>query len=161
MGLGEFIGNQSVHWRVLHEEYEVASPARRLAGRTTARRREPPKDQRRTERARLRTADVPPDVPAQHIANLDVLDFEARGKDTVTLDQVGKCCGMKDHAGHFRVELRYLSLAKAKRAIVKAATSIRRDGRTFVVTLDVPVVERTEKQVGPPADPHAEVKVDW
>src|ERR687896_689427 len=105
MGLGEFIGNESVHWRVLHEEYEVTPPSPRSGARKTARRTSPP-NERQTDRARLRTADVPPDVPAQHIANLDVLDFEARGKDTVTLDQVGKCCGTKDHGGAFRVEMR-------------------------------------------------------
>lgn len=157
MGYGEFTGNGSVHWRVLHEEYEVTSqaPARR------ARAVRPSPAERRIERARLRTADVPPDVPAMHIANLDVLDYEARGKDTVTLDQVGRCCGLKDHEGCFRVELRYLSLARAKRAIARAAAGIRKDGKTYVVTLDVPVIDRTEKQVGPPADPPSEVKVDW
>jgi hypothetical protein len=156
MGLGEFIGNMSVHWRVLHEEYEevpqtpqgARSPSQQSADRTRA-------------RARLRTADVPPDVPAQHIANLDVLDFEARGKDTITLGEIGRCCGLKDHKGHFRVEMRFLSRAKARAAIARAATNIRRDGKTFVVSLDVPVIERTEEQVGPPADPPAEVKVDW
>jgi hypothetical protein len=160
MGLGEFIGNGSVHWRVLHEEYEVAGGASTGPRARTGLRQQPPADTRR-ERARLRTADVPPDVPAQHIANLDVLDFEARGKDTITLDQVGRCCGMKDHEGHFRVEMRYLSLAKARAALRKAAMNIRREGKTFVVTLDVPVIDRTEEQVGPPADPPAEVKVDW
>ena len=156
MGYGEFVGNGSVHWRVLHEEYEVAAPAR-----AAARKRTPPPDSRRTERARLRTANVPPDVPAEHVANLDVLDFEARGKDTVTLDQVGKCCGQKDHPGEFRVQMRFLSLARARRAVARAAMSIRKEGKTFVVTLDVPVIDRTEEQVGPPSDPPAEVKVDW
>ena len=157
MGYGEFTGNGSVHWRVLHEEYEVTSPAPGVSARGRA---AAPKDARR-DRARLRTADVPPDVPAQHIANLDVLDYEARGKDTVTLEQVGRCCGLKDHAGQFRVEARFLSLARAKRAVARAAMSIRKDGKTYVVTLDVPVIDRTEEQVGPPADPPSEVKVDW
>lgn len=157
MGYGEFVGNESVHWRVLHEEYdESPGPAR-----STARTRAQPAPEPRRARARLRTADVPPDVPAQHVANLDVLDFEARGTDTVTFGEIGRCCGTKDHTGHFRVEMRFLSRAKARAALARASRNIRKDGKTYVVTIDVPVVERTERQVGPPADPPAEVKVDW
>jgi hypothetical protein len=155
MGYGEFIGNQSIHWRVLHEEYEDAGSAPAAPARS---RQQPPS---RLARARMRTADVPPHVPADHIANLDVLDFEARGKDTVTLDQIGRCCGTKDHTGHFRVQMRFANLRKAKAALAKAALNIRRDGEQYVVTLDVPVVQRTEKQVGPPTVPPAEVRVDW
>lgn len=152
MGYGEFMGNGSVHWRVLHEEYEdvTGTPA------STARKREI-----KTARARMRTADVAPTVPAVHIDNLDVLDFEARGKDTVTLDQIGRCCGTKDHEGRFRVELRFRTRREAKAALAKAALHIRLDQKMYVVTLDVPVINRTEAQVGPPADPPAEVKVDW
>jgi hypothetical protein len=157
MGYGEVLGNASVHWRVVHEEYEDASPAPAPRSRGRAKQG----DERRLARARLRTADVPENVPAQHIANLDVLDYEARGKDTVTLDQVGICCGTKDHDGQFRVRMRFMSLARAKRAVAKAALNIRKEGKMFVVTIDVPVIQRTEKQVGPPADPPAEVRVDW
>ena len=157
MGHGEFIANESIHWRVLHEEYEESPGAPAPTGRARAAQQA----ERRIARARLRTADVPPDVPAQHIANLDVLDFEARGKDTVSLDQVGDCCGTKDHRGHFRVQARFPSLRKAKAALARAALSIRREGKQFVVTIDVPLVNRTEEQVGPPADPPAEVSVDW
>jgi len=171
MGYGEFMGNASIHWRVLHEEYEDSSapPApqaptggrkRTAAAAAAATIKMPQGDnqQRRIARARLRTADVPPDVRATHIDNLDVLDFEARGKDTITLDQVGRCCDTKDHKGHFRVQMRFRDRRQARAALARATLNISRDG---VVIVDVPVINRTEEEVGPPANPPAEVRVDW
>ncbi len=167
MGYGEFMGNASIHWRVLHEEYEDTSappPAptggrkRTAAAAATMKMSADDRQQRRIARARLRTADVPPDVRATHIDNLDVLDFEARGKDTITQDQVGKCCDTKDHKGHFRVQMRFRDRRQAKAALAKASLNIGRDG---VVVVDVPVINRTEEEIGPPANPPAEVRVDW
>ena len=152
MGYGEYLGGGSVHWRVVHEEYEDTDAA---SAPTAGRGRK-----RRTARARLRTENVPPDVPAQHVANLDVLDYEARGIDTVTFGQIGKCNGSKDHEGRFRVQMRFQTLKEA-RAAAKAAQKITRFEDMYVVTVDVPVIERTDEQVGPPPDPPSEVRVDW
>jgi hypothetical protein len=151
MGFGEVIGNQSVHWRVLHEEYEDGAQG---AAAATAKRLH-----RKTARARLRTANVPPDKPAEHVANLDVLDFEARGTDTVPFDQIGKCNGTKEHSGCFRVSMRFRTLKEAKAAVLRQR--IRREGTTYVLRVDVPAIQRTDTQVGPPPDPPAEVRVDW
>ncbi len=169
MGYGEFMGNASIHWRVLHEEYEDSSAppepqaptgTRKRTAAATVSNKMPAGDsqQRRIARARLRTADVPPDVRATHIDNLDVLDFEARGKDTITLDQVGRCCDTKDHKGHFRVQMRFKDRRQARAALARATLNITRDG---LVTVDVPVINRTEEEIGPPANPPAEVRVDW
>lgn len=174
MGYGEYIGGGSVHWRVVHEEYEESEPRRRSPEPeetdppAAAREEAPGKEaartfkpfSRRLARTRLRTANVPDDKPAEHIANLDVLDYEARGKDAITYDQIGHCNGSKDHKGNFRVIMRFQKLEDAQEAARRAQRIVERDGM-YVLSVDVPVIVRDDRRVGPPPDPPAEVRVDW
>ena len=156
MGYGEVLGNASVHWRVLHEEYEDQEDARPL---TAAAAPAGSFWKKKLARARLRTADVPPDRPAQHVANLDVLDYEARGTDTLPFSQIGRCNNSKDHPGVFRVTMRFQNERDARRAL--EAAKVRRDGKMFAIVVDVPAIDRAAQQVGPPSDPPAEVRIDW
>jgi hypothetical protein len=148
MGFGEVIGNQSVHWRVVHEEHGTPGPP---------------------ERTRLKGAG-----PVQGVENLVVQDFEARGADRVPFDRIGQGAAGKGHAGFFRVELRFTSQADADAALAAAkvidpvpapgggaAGGAGQPTPVWVIAIEVPANNRTPANVGPPADPPAEVRIDW
>ena len=127
MGFGEVIGNQSVHWRVAHEDH--GKPG---AGRT-----------------RLKQANA----PVQGVENLTVLDFEAKGADRVPFNNIGQGGGNKQHLGKFRVELRFTSSEDANAALRAAA--VRQQGQAWVITLDVPAINRPAGDVDPVTRPPA------
>jgi hypothetical protein len=58
------------------------------------------------------------------------------------------------------VALRFRTKEEAEKA-VRAAQNITREGKVWVVTVDVPVIKRRKGKIGPPPDPPAEVRVDW
>ena len=145
MGFGEVIGNRSVHWRVVHEEHGTPGPPERTPLKGT---------------------------PAvQGAQNLTVLDFEAQGTDGVPFERIGRgwTGNPKGHGGSFRVELRFASKADADAALaaakvippVPAAPGSGQPATAWVIVLDVPATNRTAANVGPPANPPAEVRIDW
>ena len=134
MGFGEVIGNQSVHWTIVHEEH--GSPA--------------------ADRTRLKGT-----APTQGLENLVVGDFDAKGSDKVPFGLIGRGPGDKKHPGKFRVELRFESEGAAKAALGQAVTiGATQKGGAWVLELDVPAVNRQAGQVNP-ANPPAEVRIDW
>ena len=134
MGFGEVIGNQSVHWTIVHEEHgSPNAPRTRLKGT----------------------------APAQGIENLILGDFDAKGSDKVPFDLIGHGRGNKQHPGKFRVELRFASQAAANAALGEAVkVGATQRGGAWVLELDVPAVNRQAAQVDP-ANPPAEVRIDW
>jgi hypothetical protein len=81
------------------------------------------------------------------------VDHGAKGRDPVSPAQIGR---RKGHAGHFRVQLRFEREADARAAAAAAQRLTQEDG-TFVLVLDVPVIQRR----APEDSPAAEVRVDW
>ena len=147
MGFGEVIGNQSVHWTIVHEEHGSPGAARtRLKGTG----------------------------PVQGVENLVVGDFDARGSDAVPFNLIGRGRGDKQHPGRFRVELRFTSKAAADAALAAAkvidplpaagggaAGGAGQPTPVWVIAIEVPAINRTAANVGPPANPPAEVRIDW
>ena len=149
MGYGEVIGNQSVHWRIVHEDYTAAAGDAQPSGQV--------------RRARLGADAQVPGSEAEAAGNLEVLDFEARGVDRIDFDEIGKGNGKKNHPGKFRVVLRFENQDDAAAALKAATvTPVQVDGRTmYVLQFDVPAIRRRGPDVGPPATPPSEVRVDW
>lgn len=90
MGYGEYTGNQSVHWAVMHEDDN--GQAVKLAGRSG-------RSAHPTE---------------AHDVNVDT---GARGRDPVKPAEVGR---RKGHQGNFRVMLRFEKQADARAAAAAA-----------------------------------------
>lgn len=103
MGSGEYSGNGSVHWQIVHED-DNGSP-KTLTGR-------------QNQSGHPTTAD---DVNLQQ---------QARGRDAVTIANVGR---RKGHRGKFRVRLRFESMADAKNAAAGAQNVMFEDGMYVLV----------------------------
>ena len=103
MGFGEYTGNLSVHWSVMHEDdkgQEVKLAAR--AGR----------------------ASHPKKAHDVHV------DTGARGRDPVSPPDVGR---RKGHSGHFRVRLRFERMQDAKQAAAAAQNVMFENGMFVLV----------------------------
>ena len=98
MGYGEWVGNQSVHWTIVHED-DNGAPVKMSAKEG---RRSHPKSGH--------------DVHVEHIC---------RGCDPVVLNKVGD---RKGHAGHYRVTLRFEKLADAQAAAARVQRVEARNG---------------------------------
>jgi hypothetical protein len=139
MGFGEVIGNQSVHWRIVHEDYDEPKGAKR--------------------KTPLASKDGTPERN-----NLTLGEFHAKGTDSVPFAQIGK--GKDDkgspkaHPGVFRVRARYKTLAEAQAAALWAYQNVAKEDGMFVVLIDVAAIERKAGEVDPPV-PVAEVRIDW
>ncbi len=135
MGYGEFVGNQSVHWKVIHEEKETGN-AKALKAKS----------------ASASNFDFEPH------------DKALKGHDRIKFEQIGQGKGEdgkdKGHAGQFRVRARFVSLAEAQAAALWAYQNVQKENGAFVVVVDVPAVNRPSNKVDP-AQPLAEVTVDW
>jgi hypothetical protein len=109
MGFGEYLGNASVHWQVVHH-------------------------------------------------NGTKRPGSIKGRDPIAFEQIGVDAERGLVPGRFRVRLRFGSEGEALAAL--AAASVTANGGSHFLHLDVPAVPRTEDKVEP-ADPPAEVRVDW
>jgi hypothetical protein len=98
MGYGEWLGNESVHWTVVHEDATGAPVA--LA-------------------ARQGQGHHPKDGHDVHV------DRTCRGCDPVALKDVGE---RKGHAGHYRVTLRFERMADAQQAAARVQQVQARGG---------------------------------
>lgn len=135
MGFGEVVGNESVHWRQVHEDHAPGGPKTRL------------KD---------------PGKPVTGVENLTVVDYEVRGVDTVPFNDIGHGGPKKGHRGKFRVRMRFATREAADTAfaaLTKAGP--QQQGGLWELVIDVPAVHRQIGDVGPPAKPDAEVRIDW
>ena len=103
MGYGEYSGNQSVHWAVMHEDDK--GQAVKLAGR-------PGRSAHPTE---------------PHDVNVDT---GARGRDPVPPAEVGR---RKGHSGNFRVRLRFERMKDARDAAAAAQTVTFENGMYVLV----------------------------
>ena len=124
MGYGEVSGNQSVHWKMVHE-----NPVK--VGKSTARAK----------------AQQPNDSPG-------TLDDEIKGRDPIRYGDIGVKGG---HKGKFRVTLRFDTKAEAVAAATQVARTIKKVDDKFFLVIDVPVINRPNPDVDPPA----EVQVEW
>ena len=98
MGYGEWVGNQSVHWTIVHED-DNGTPVKLS-----------PKDGR---------SHHPKTGHDVHI------EQTCRGCDPVSLDKVGQ---RKGHAGRYRVTLRFERQADAQAAAARAQRVENRNG---------------------------------
>ena len=98
MGYGEWVGNQSVHWTIVHED-ETGAP---VALSSKQGHRHHPK--------------------AGHDVNVEET---CRGCDPMSLDTVGQ---RKGHVGHYRVTLRYERMAEAQAAAASVQRIEARNG---------------------------------
>jgi hypothetical protein len=103
MGSGEYSGNGSVHWQIVHED-DNGNP-KALTGR-------------QNQAGHPTTAD---DVNLQQ---------QARGRDAVAVANVGR---RKGHRGKFRVRLRFENIADAKNAAAGAQNVMFEDGMYVLV----------------------------
>jgi hypothetical protein len=103
MGLSEYAGNMSVHWRVVHED-DKGQPVKlsAKAGQQTT-----PK----------KGHDV-------HV------EKGARGRDPVVVADVGR---RKGHSGHFRVRLRFERMQDARQAAAAVQSVMFEDGMYVLV----------------------------
>jgi hypothetical protein len=103
MGHGEYVGNMSVHWNIVHEDEkgEAVKLSARAGERTS-----PQKGH---------------DV---HVEN------GVRGKDPVAVADVGR---RKGHSGHFRVRLRFERMPDARQVAAAAQNVMFEDGMYVVV----------------------------
>jgi hypothetical protein len=123
MGYGEVVGNESVHWTVVHEDEQGApvSMARKQGAAASAH----PKK-------------------AHHVH----VDKGCKGCDPQALAEVGK---RKGHTGRYRVRLRFERMTDAKEAAASLQHVMFEDGM-YVLVLDVPVIHRHDPSDPPPAE---------
>lgn len=122
MGYGEVVGNQSVHWRMVHEDEAAA---------------------RKTLNTRPRTSARPRGDDEVNV------DGTADGRDPVPPQSVG---AKKGHQGRFRVRLRYRSMDEARAAGAWVAENVTAEDGMYVLTVDVPVISRRDAEDPPTAE---------
>jgi hypothetical protein len=136
MGYGEFVGNRSVHWKVIHEEKQSGS----------------------AKTMKVKSASSANDYDVEPLSNA------VKGHDRIKFEQIGQGKGeggqAKDHTGRFRVRARFESLADAQAAALWAYQNVQRENGMYVIVVEVPAVNRPANKVDPPT-PLAEVRVDW
>ena len=103
MGYGEFVGNESVHWTLAHEDDEGAAVA--LSSRQGQ-------------------AAHPKKGHDVHV------EKTARGCDPLSLEDVGR---RKGHAGRYRVRMRFARMEDAKAALAAALEVTSEEGMYVVV----------------------------
>jgi hypothetical protein len=103
MGFGEYTGNLSVHWSVMHED---------------------DKGQEVQLAARSGQASHPKKAHDVHV------EKGARGRDPVSPGDVGR---RKGHSGHFRVRLRFERMQDAKQAAAAAQNVMFENGMFVLV----------------------------
>lgn len=103
MGYGEWVGNQSVHWTIVHED-DAGTPVKLS-----------PKD------GRGHHPKTGHDVHVEHTC---------RGCDPVAFEKVGR---RKGHGGRYRVTLRYEKLADAQAAAARVQRVENRNGMYEIV----------------------------
>jgi hypothetical protein len=103
MGYGEFVGNESVHWTMTHEDEEGTPVA--MSSR--------------------QGHDFHPNTG--HDVHVEKM---ARGCDPCRLDDVGR---RKGHKGRYRVRLRFKRLEDAKAALAAARDVMSEDGVYVIV----------------------------
>lgn len=81
-----------------------------------------------------------------------------KGRDPISLGNVGTNKRRKLARGTVRVQVRYATLAAAERAR-ESAQIVKVDG-VYAVQLNTPVTKRPSSKVDPPSPP-AEVRLDW
>ncbi len=124
MGYGEVSGNQSVHWRVVHEDPATGAP---------------------TPIARCLKDGVPDRGKVR-------LGDEAQGHDAIPYEKIGtkKSRFGRPNPQYFRVQLRYKN-RKVAMAARDAAQLVKMDGAFFLV-LDVRAIHREDPAQDPPAE---------
>ena len=132
MGLGEFGGNGSVVWNVVHED-DAGNPKSLTPVPSPA---DPGDDQ---------VAVVPPATPGGP-------PRDARGKDPRAVAKIGE---LKGHTGKFRVKLRFSSKADLDSAVTPLR--VTNVGPDWFLEIDVPALNRPNRHASPPL----EVRVDW
>ena len=122
MGYGEVVGNESVHWTVVHEDTQGAPVA--MAMKRGVAGAHPKK--------------------GNHVH----VDTMCKGCDPQVLAEVGK---RKGHLGRYRVRLRFERMQDAKEAAASVQPVMLEDGM-YVLVLDVPVIHRKDPSDPPPAE---------
>lgn len=124
MGYGEVSGNQSVHWRVVHEDPATGEP---------------------TRLARCMKDGTPDRGKVR-------LDTEAEGHDAIPFDRIGTKTSRfgVPNPQSFRVRLRFKDKKEAL-AAKDAARLVKVDGAYFLV-LDVRAIYREDPAQNPPAE---------
>lgn len=132
MGYGEYSGNGSVHWSVVHEDS---------------------RGQVKKLRGKLKPNPSDPALPSPGSNEVNV-DDAAEGHDDLRFGDIGVRQG---HRGAFRIRLRFPTREAAVAAAEAAAKGIEQSGGGYFLVIDVPAINRETPKVNPPA----EVRVQW
>lgn len=131
MGSGEIVGNQSVYWRMVHEDPK--GNKRAMSGSTP----------------HAAKGGKPTPVP-----DTVLISDEAFGHDGIAFGEIGTKHGK---TGSFKLTVRFPDNAIATAELAKALQSI---GNGNEATVYVPAINRPAGNANP-AIPPAEIQIDW